>query len=295
MVPLLGDRYPHHHDEDRHQPDRPPLPDPLRLAEDSTTLSLMTGGRFALGVGRDMEAGVRGLRSPDHQPPQPRRRRRDHPPVLDRSAEPFEGKPALPITPFPRRFLTCSSVPWRHRRSNVPRVSATVSSVHRTPITRSIWPRRTGRRRGMRGPDLQASGDHRRRPEREWARTPARPVPDHTSRWARVHDVPSSPIRQLIEAGLHSGDVGTAVDEITELVHRTPQTGATCTSGPGLWRDRGQRQCPTELLAEQVAPAVRERPSGAGVPPRRSARSDNRGGCGPIMSVVGPGHSPPAQ
>ena len=58
------------------------LHDPVRLAEDAAALSLMTGGRFELGVGLGY-------------------------------AERYEGKrfssPGLPVTPSPRRSRGCSS------------------------------------------------------------------------------------------------------------------------------------------------------------------------------------------
>ena len=62
------------------------LHNPIRLAEDATALSLLTGNRFELGVGlgyRELEFSGFGrtVKTPA-QPP--RGRHRDHPPGMDR-------------------------------------------------------------------------------------------------------------------------------------------------------------------------------------------------------------------
>ncbi|NMI01834.1 LLM class flavin-dependent oxidoreductase [Pseudonocardia acidicola] len=86
-----------------------PLHDPVRLAEDAATLSLLTGGRFDLGIGqgywrREFDAFGKALTN--------------RPSLLEEgaaiirrawsgSSEPFEGKryslPALPVTPVPEQ------------------------------------------------------------------------------------------------------------------------------------------------------------------------------------------------
>ncbi|ANH38981.1 Alkanal monooxygenase alpha chain [Nocardioides dokdonensis FR1436] len=86
-----------------------PLHEPIRLAEDAATLSLLSGGRFDLGVGlgywkREFEAFGRNLKN--------------RPSLLEEgievikrawagSAEPFEGKrhtyPGLPVHPLPEK------------------------------------------------------------------------------------------------------------------------------------------------------------------------------------------------
>lgn len=255
-----------------------PLHNPLRLAEDSTTLSLMTGGRFALGVGQ-------GYWKPEFEAFD--RRIINRPSLLEEgveiirrcwtgSAEPFEGKrlrkPALPITPVPETvpdlLVGAMAPPAIERAARIGDGFLSTQNAHHeeylAALERVGKPRDAGRI--FAGQWAIIADD----PEREWARI-GRHALYQINKYIEMGafgDVPQfTDPGQLIEAGSYTlWDVGTAVDEITELVHRTPQIKDVhfWAQLPGETVDSGSARI--ELLAEQVAPAVRERLSGAGVP-----------------------------
>lgn len=90
-----------------------PLHDPIRVAEDAATLSLLTGGRFALGVGmgyRELEFDVFG------------RRMSNRPSLLEEGVE------------IIRRAWSGQPVDFHGRRFDVPAVSVTPVPSHVPPL-----------------------------------------------------------------------------------------------------------------------------------------------------------------
>ena len=120
------------------------LHNPIRLAEDATALSLMTGNRFELGVGlgyRELEFSGFG-RTVKHRPSL----LDDAIAIIRRawsgSADGYEGKrlslPAVPVTPVPESRRDSWSAPSHPWASTAPRGLETVSSRCRTTTARCI-------------------------------------------------------------------------------------------------------------------------------------------------------------
>ena len=127
-----------------------PLHDPMRIAEDAATVSILTGGRFLLGVGQGYhEEEFDRVRPTARQPSEPARGGdRDHPPGLDRRS----------------RELHRAAVQGRGR------------AHHARPRQPSADPRRRPGRPGHRagGPDRRRLPRHPQRRRRQVRRRAAR-------------------------------------------------------------------------------------------------------------------------
>jgi alkanesulfonate monooxygenase SsuD/methylene tetrahydromethanopterin reductase-like flavin-dependent oxidoreductase (luciferase family) len=258
-----------------------PLHDPVRVAEDAATVSLLTGGRFDLGVGlgywgREFAAFGRDLR---HRPSLFEEgialiRR-----AWSGSDEPFEGRrfsfPAVPVTPVPEQaprlligamadvaidraarlgdgFLSTQN---HHHQSYVDALAR-----HDTPADRSAI---------MAGQWAVIAED----PEREWAR-----IGEHAlyqlneyigwGAFGPPDQVPTfADADQIVAAGAYTlWDPATAVDELTRLLLDRPEIEDVhfWAQLPGESVESGNARI--ELLAEKVLPQVRERLAAAREP-----------------------------
>ncbi|MEY1676325.1 LLM class flavin-dependent oxidoreductase [Gordonia sp. ABKF26] len=248
-----------------------PLHNPIRLAEDAATLSLLTGGRFSLGVGQ-------GYWAPEFAAFD--RRLINRPSLLEEgveivrrcwsgSADPFDGKrlhkPALPVTPTPEitpdLLVGAMADPAIERAARIGDGFLSTQNAHHASYLDAL--ERLGRPRSegriFAGQWTIIADD----PEREWSRIGGHalyqinkyiemgafgPVPQFTE--------PD----QLVDAGsVTLWDPATAVDELTTLLTQTPQIEDVhfWAQLPGEDVDSGSARI--ELLATAVIPEVRAR------------------------------------
>lgn len=260
-----------------------PLHNPIRLAEDAATLSLLTGGRFDLGVGM-------GYWAPEFEAFG--RKLVNRPSLLEEgvelirrawsgSDEPYEGKrfrfPRAAVTPVPEQppqllvgamadaaiervarigdgFLSTQNA---HQQSYLDALERQGKSVEQGRIYAGQW--------------VVIADD----PERTWARIGKHALyqlnnyiswgafgpPDQVPQFADAD--------QIVEAGAFAlWDPATAVAELTELLRGRPQIRDVhfWAQLPGEPVDSGSER--VELLATKVMPKVREHlaasvPSGA--------------------------------
>ncbi|MCH5642149.1 LLM class flavin-dependent oxidoreductase [Gordonia sp. ABSL49_1] len=248
-----------------------PLHNPIRLAEDAATLSLLTGGRFDLGVGQgywepEFAAFGRSLRN--------------RPSLLEEgvgiirncwsgSDEPFAGrrlsKPALPVTPTPESvpalLVGAMADPAIERAARIGDGFLSTQNAHHASYLAAVdklgKPRSEAR---IYAGQWAIIADD---PEREWARIGKHalyqinqyiemgafgPIPQFTD--------PA----QLVEAGSYTlWDADTAVSEISELLRATPEIVDVhfWAQLPGESVESGSAR--VELLATEVIPRVRAR------------------------------------
>ncbi|KAA9166337.1 LLM class flavin-dependent oxidoreductase [Amycolatopsis acidicola] len=251
-----------------------PLHNPVRLAEDAATVSLLTGGRFDLGVGQgywapEFAAFDRDLR---HRPS-----------LLEESvglirrawsgsAEPFEGKrfrlPALQITPQPERppklLVGAMADKAIERAARIGDGFLSTQNAHHQSYVDAL------ERAGKSAADGEIYAGQwaviAEDPEREWAR-----IGEHAlyqlnnyiswGAFGPPDDVPRfTDPGQILEAGAFQlWDPATAVDELTALLRNRPQIKDVhfWAQLPGEPVDSGSAR--VELLATKVVPQVRQR------------------------------------
>lgn len=261
-----------------------PLHDPIRLAEDSATLSLLSGGRFDLGVGmgyRQVEFDAFG------------RALVNRPSLLEEGVEVIRRAWSGDPIDFSGRRFSYGDVSVQPTPTNVPRLL--VGGMVDVAIERvaRIADGFLSTQNGHHATYLDAVRHHRGDlteaaifagqwaivaddPEREWAR-----MGDHALyqlneyvRWGAFgppDQVPTFPDRDaIVAAGAYQlWEPDTAIHEITTLVTTTPQIRDVhfWAQLPGEPIDSGSARI--ELLATKVLPAVREALSGD-APPARS-------------------------
>ena len=251
-----------------------PLHDPIRLAEDSATLSLLSGGRFDLGVGmgyRQVEFDAFGRSIA--QPPQPagRGRRGDPAGVVGRA----DRLPGPPLRLRRRRGRsrcpnTCRGCWWAawpnaaiERVARIADGFLSTQNAHQATYLDAVR-----RHRG----DLTEAAIYAGQwviiaddPEREWAK-----IGDHAlyqlneyvtwGAFGPPDQVPTFPDRDAIVAGgaYQVWDPDTAITEITALLAGTPQIRDVhfWAQLPGEPVESGTARI--ELLATKVIPAVRQ-------------------------------------
>ena len=251
-----------------------PLHDPIRLAEDAATLSLLTGGRFDLGVGqgyweREFAAFGKTIKNrPSLLTEGVELIRR----AWSGSREPYEGKryrfPGLPVTPLPEQppqlLVGALADPAIERVARIGDGFLSTQNHHHEVYLDALERQGTPREQGRiyAGQWALIAED----PEREWAEVGplvldqlntyiswgAFGPPDTTPRFADPD--------QIVAAGAFTlWDPATAVDELTALLTARPQIRDVhfWAQLPGESVDHGSRR--VELLATQVAPAVKER------------------------------------
>ncbi|WP_308252142.1 LLM class flavin-dependent oxidoreductase [Pseudonocardia sp. KRD291] len=249
-----------------------PLHDPIRLAEDAATLSLLTGGRFDLGVGQGywerefaafgkkvvnrpslLEEGVAVIRR-----------------AWSGSREPFEGRryslPALPVTPVPERpprlLVGAMADVAIERAARIADGFLSTQNAHQASYLAAC--ERVGRpvadARIYAGQWAVIAED----PERTWARIGGHALyqlNEYIS-WGAFgppDEVPRFPDAQsIVDAGAFQlWDGATAVAELTALLRGCPQIRDVhfWAQLPGESVESGSER--VEYLATQVMPQVR--------------------------------------
>ena len=251
-----------------------PLHDPIRLAEDAATLSLLTGGRFDLGVGqgyweREFDAFGRQIR---HRPSlltegvELIRR------AWSGSREPYEGKryrfPGLPVTPVPEQvpqlLVGAMADPAIDRVARIADGFLSTQNHHHEIYLDALERHGTPRTQGRiyAGQWALIAED----PEREWAEIGPLVLEQLNTyiSWGAFGPPESTPRfadpDQIVAAGAFAlWDPATAVEELTAMLTARPQIRDVhfWAQLPGESVDHGSRR--VELLARRVAPAVRER------------------------------------
>lgn len=248
-----------------------PLHNPIRLAEDSATLSLLTGGRFSLGVGQ-------GYWEPEFNAFD--RRLVNRPSLLEEgveivrrcwsgSADPFDGKrlrkPALPVTPTPEVapdiLVGAMADPAIERAARIGDGFLSTQNAHHASYLDALERGGKSRAEGriFAGQWTIIAED----PEREWARIGSHALYQINKyiEMGAFGDVPQfTEPGQLIDAGSFTlWDPETAVDELTAMLRATPQIQDVhfWAQLPGESVESGSARI--ELLATKVAPQVRAR------------------------------------
>lgn len=259
-----------------------PLHNPIRLAEDAATVSLLTGGRFDLGLGMgywapEFAAFGRSLRN--------------RPSLLEEtvalirrawsgSQEPFDGKrfsfPSVPVTPLPERtpqlLVGAMAEPAIERAARIADGFLSTQNPHQpsylAALERQGTPPETGRIYA--GQWAVIAED----PEREWARIGEHALYQLNNyiSWGAFGPPETTPqfsdADQIVQAGAFQlWDPATAVDEITALLRERPQIRDMhfWAQLPGEPVDSGSAR--VELLSTKVLPQVRERLAAVGVSP----------------------------
>lgn len=251
-----------------------PLHDPVRLAEDAATLSLLTDGRFDLGVGQ-------GYWAPEFAAFG--KQLRNRPSLLTEgvelirrawsgSREPFEGKryrlPGVAVTPAPERtprlLVGALADPAIERVARIADGFLSTQNHHHQiyldALERQGTPASDGRIYA--GQWAVVAED----PEREWARIGEHALyqlnnyiswgafgpPDEVPRFADPD--------QIVAAGAFTlWDPDSAVEELTRMLSERPQIRDVhfWAQLPGESVESGSAR--VELLATRVVPRVRER------------------------------------
>lgn len=256
-----------------------PLHNPVRLAEDAATVSLLTGGRFDLGIGQgywapEFAAFGQSLRN--------------RPSLLEESAglirrawsgstEPFEGKrfslPAVPVTPVPEHvpklLIGAMADPAIERAARIADGFLSTQDAHQPTYLDAV--ERVGKSpeqaQIFAGQWVVVAED----PEREWARIGQHALYQLNNyiSWGAFgppDQVPTfSDAEQIVTGGaFRLWDPATAVEEITALLQARPQIKDMhfWAQLPGESVESGSARI--ELLATKVIPQVRARLSGAG-------------------------------
>jgi alkanesulfonate monooxygenase SsuD/methylene tetrahydromethanopterin reductase-like flavin-dependent oxidoreductase (luciferase family) len=254
-----------------------PLHNPVRLAEDAATLSLLTGGRFDLGVGQgywEKEFGAFGKKV-KHRPSL----LEEGVEVIRRawsgSAEPYEGKryslPAVAVTPVPEQvpalLVGAMADVAIERAARIADGFLSTQNAHQASFL-SAW-ERLGKpvedARIYAGQWAIIAED----PERTWARIGHHALyqlNEYIS-WGAFGppaDVPRfTDPAQIVEAGAYLlWDADTAVRELTALLRDTPQIKDVhfWAQLPGETVESGSERI--EYLASKVMPRVREQLAG---------------------------------
>ena len=255
-----------------------PLHDPMRLAEDAATLSLLSGGRFDLGVGqgyweREFEAFGKQVR----QPSEPARGgRRDHPAGLVGLGGGLRGQALLPAgASRSRRFP--SSTPQLLVGAmadvaieRVARIAdgflSTQNAHHETYLAACRAPGRSRSDARIYAGQWSIIAED---PEEVWSRIGKHALyqlneyiswgafgpPDDVPRFADP--------AQIVAAGAYRlMDAETAVTELTDMLRACPQIKDVhfWAQLPGEPVDSGSERI--AYLADKVVPAVRERLAG---------------------------------
>lgn len=251
-----------------------PLHNPVRLAEDAATVSLLTGGRFDLGLGMgywepEFAAFGRSLKN--------------RPSMLEECVElirrawsgsrkPFEGKrfqfPGRPITPVPEQapqlLVGALADPAIERAARIADGFLSTQNPHQPTYLDAL--ERCGKSRDegriYAGQWTIIAED----PEREWARIGQHALyqlnnyiswgafgpPDQVPQFADADQIVAAGAFQL-------WDPATAVEEITTLLRERPQIKDMhfWAQLPGEPVESGSARI--ELLATKVLPRVRER------------------------------------
>jgi alkanesulfonate monooxygenase SsuD/methylene tetrahydromethanopterin reductase-like flavin-dependent oxidoreductase (luciferase family) len=251
-----------------------PLHNPLRLAEDASTMSLLTGGRFDLGVGQgywEREFAAFGLRLGNR------------PSMLEEgcevirrawsgSAEPYEGRryrlPAVAVTPVPEQvpqlLVGAMAEVAIERVARIGDGFLSTQNAHQ-PTFLAAW-ERLGRpldeARIYAGQWAVVAED----PERTWARIGKHALYQLNEyiEWGAFgppSDVPRfTDPAQIVAAGAYQlWDAETAVRELTALLRERPQIKDVhfWSQLPGEPVESGSERI--EFLASKVMPEVRAR------------------------------------
>lgn len=247
---------------------------PVQLAEEAATLSLLTDGRFDLGVGQgyrevEFEAFGRNIR---HRPSL----LEEGVAVMRRAwsgdTEPFVGKrfqlPAVSVTPVPERapriFVGAHSLPGIERAARIG--DGFLDSRNRDGALYLDALDRLGRDRAQGAIYAGQYAVIAEDPEREWARIGPHALYQMNTylEWGAVsRSGPVAPYTDpdaLLRAGTYRlWDPAAAVDALTDLLCERPQIKDLhfWAQLPGEPVDSGSAR--VELLATQVMPKVRER------------------------------------
>jgi alkanesulfonate monooxygenase SsuD/methylene tetrahydromethanopterin reductase-like flavin-dependent oxidoreductase (luciferase family) len=251
-----------------------PLHNPVRLAEDAATVSLLTGGRFDLGLGLgywapEFAAFGRSLKN--------------RPSLLEETvaiirqawsgrAEPFDGKrfqlPAVHVTPqpeqTPRLLIGAMAEPAIERAARIGDGFLSTQNAHQPVYLDALEKAGKAPAEGVicAGQWAVIAED----PEREWARIGRHALYQLNNyiAWGAFGppgEVPSfTDPGQIVAAGAFTlWDPATAVAELTALLRERPQITDLhfWAQLPGEPADSGSARI--ELLATKVMPAVRER------------------------------------
>lgn len=248
-----------------------PLHNPMRLAEDTATLSLLTDGRFSLGVGQ-------GYWKPEFEAFD--RRLINRPSLLEEGveiirrcwsgcADPFDGKrlrkPAMAMTPTPEvvpdLLVGAMADPAIERAARIGDGFLSTQNIHHESYLAAV--ERLGRPREsariFAGQWSIIADD----PEREWARIGKYALYQINMyiEMGAFGEMPQfTDPDQLLEAGSYTlWDTDTAVDELSSLLQSTPQIKDVhfWAQLPGESVESGSSRI--RLLAEKVMPAVRAR------------------------------------
>jgi alkanesulfonate monooxygenase SsuD/methylene tetrahydromethanopterin reductase-like flavin-dependent oxidoreductase (luciferase family) len=251
-----------------------PLHNPVRLAEDAATVSLLTGGRFDLGVGQ-------GYWAPEFAAFG--RELRHRPSLLEESVElirrawageqePFEGTrfrlPAVRVTPTPERtpklLVGAMADPAIERAARIGDGFLSTQNAHQPTYLDAL--ERVGKNRDegqiFAGQWAIIAED----PEREWARIGQHALYQMNNyiSWGAFgppDQVPTfADADQIVAAGAYQlWDPATAVSELTALLRERPQIKDVhfWAQLPGEPVDSGSAR--VELLATKVVPEVRQR------------------------------------
>lgn len=251
-----------------------PLHNPVRLAEDAATVSLLTGGRFDLGLGQ-------GYWAPEFAAFG--RSVRNRPSLLEESVavirqawsgreEPFEGKrfqlPAVRVTPqpeqLPRLLIGAMAEPAIERAARIGDGFLSTQNAHQpmylSALEKAGKPIASGRI--CAGQWAVIAED----PEREWARIGQHALYQLNNyiAWGAFGppgEVPEfTDPDQIVAAGAFQlWDPATATDELAALLRDRPQITDVhfWAQLPGESVDSGSARI--ELLATKVMPAVRQK------------------------------------
>lgn len=251
-----------------------PLHNPVRLAEDAATVSLLTGGRFDLGLGQGYWAKEFGAFG---------RNLRHRPSLLEESValirqawsgsgEPFQGRrfqlPAMQVTPLPEEtpklLVGAMAEPAIERAARIADGFLSTQNAHHESYVDAL------ERVGKSAPDGEIYAGQwaviAEDPEREWARIGQHALyqlnnyigwgafgpPDQVPEFTDPGQIVASGAFQL-------WDPATAIDELTVLLRGRPQIKDLhfWAQLPGEPVDSGSARI--ELLARKVIPAVRQR------------------------------------
>ncbi len=247
-----------------------PLHDPIRLAEDAATLSLLSGGRFDLGVGqgyweREFRAFGKSLKN--------------RPSLLEEgceiirrawsgSTEGFTGKrytmPALPVTPQPEQpmqlLVGALADVAIERAARIADGFLSTQNAHQASYLAAL------ERLGKDPADAKIYAGQwtviAEDPERVWSQIGKHALYQLNNyiSWGVFGDVPQfTDPSQIIDAGAFTlMDAGTAVPFLTDLLWSTPQIKDVhfWAMLPGEPVDSGSERI--AYLADKVVPAVRE-------------------------------------
>lgn len=251
-----------------------PLHNPVRLAEDAATVSLLTGGRFDLGLGQgywapEFAAFGRNLK---HRPSLLEESVALIRAAWSGSAEPFEGKrftlPTTRITPLPesapKLLVGAMAEPAIERAARIADGFLSTQNAHQPSYLDALD------RAGKSASDGEIYAGQwaviAEDPQREWAR-----IGEHAlyqlnnyiswGAFGPPEEVPRfTDPNQIVAAGAFQlWDPATAIDELTTLLRERPQVKDVhfWAQLPGEPVDSGSARL--ELMASKVIPAVKQR------------------------------------